>query len=126
MDDGCGMVLKRRTSVGSHCQLCKKLKVPRLSEDIKADIKVATSLLSMSMASLNLNQVQMVQCSKCGLCGTTIWDPCGTCKCLGKNVTCFHSQITEIMACQLTKIMALSAESPSIQKCMMSSDRRPT
>src|ERR1700692_3542797 len=79
VDDGCGMVFRRRTSAGCYCPLCKKLKVPGLSEEAKAEIKVPSSLLSMACL-LKLNQEKMVQCSECGLCGTTIGDPCGTCK----------------------------------------------
>ena len=91
VDDGCGMVFQRRTFTGSHCQLCKKLKVPGLSDDVKAEIMVANSLLSIQLPSLNVNQDKMVQCSEYGLCGTTISDPCGTCRHIGKNLTCFWS-----------------------------------
>ena len=48
VDDGCGMVFRRRTSAGCYCPLCKKLKVPGLSEEAKAEIKVPSSLLSMA------------------------------------------------------------------------------
>lgn len=45
VDDGCGMVFPHRTSAGCHyCPLCKKLKVPGLSEEAKAEIKVLNSL----------------------------------------------------------------------------------
>jgi hypothetical protein len=40
VDDGCGMVFLRRTSTECHCPLCKKLKVPGLSEEAKAELKV--------------------------------------------------------------------------------------
>ena len=45
VDDGCGMVFPCQTSAGCHCPLCKKLKVPGLSEEVKAEIKVPDSLL---------------------------------------------------------------------------------
>jgi len=85
VDDGCGMVFRWRTSAGCHCPLCKKLKVPGLSEEAKAEIKVPSSLLSMACL-LKVNQEKMVQCSECGLCGTTIGNPCGTCKRLGIDI----------------------------------------
>jgi len=39
-DDGCGMVFPCRTLTGSHCPLCKKLKVPGLSSEAQAELKV--------------------------------------------------------------------------------------
>jgi len=51
VDDGCGMVFQWRSSTGHHCQLCNKLKVPGLSEDLEAEIRVTTSLLSKYMGS---------------------------------------------------------------------------
>jgi hypothetical protein len=44
VDDGCGMVFPRKTSAGCYCPLCKKLEVPGLSEEAKAEIKVLNSL----------------------------------------------------------------------------------
>jgi len=37
--------IPHQTSAGCHCPLCKKLKVPGLSEEVKAEIKVPDSLL---------------------------------------------------------------------------------
>jgi len=39
-NDGCGMVFIRRTLGGCHCPKCKKLKVPGLSAEAKAELMV--------------------------------------------------------------------------------------
>ena len=43
VNDGCGMIFPRRTAGGSHCPLCKKLKVPGLSVEAQAELQVPSS-----------------------------------------------------------------------------------
>jgi hypothetical protein len=45
VDDGCGMVFPRRTSTECHCPLCKKLKVPGLSDEARAELKVQSFIV---------------------------------------------------------------------------------
>ncbi|KAG1782532.1 kinase-like domain-containing protein [Suillus placidus] len=57
--DGCGVIFPRMSPGTLHCQLCKKLKKEGLTGDEVAHIK-------------------------CGICGTNMSDPCGTCKRKGR------------------------------------------
>ncbi|KAM6501453.1 hypothetical protein JOM56_004467 [Amanita muscaria] len=60
--DGCGMIFERWPPGSTLCSMCKKLK----NTDITRE------------EALNL-QDTLTQCESCGLCGTNIRNPCGTC-----------------------------------------------
>ncbi|KAG0692692.1 kinase-like domain-containing protein [Suillus ampliporus] len=63
--DGCGVIFPRMSQSPRTllCQLCKKLKKEGLTDDEVAHLKAT-----------------MKQCFQCGICGTNMSDPCGTCK----------------------------------------------
>ena len=79
--DGCGVIFPRMPLDTIHCPLCKKLKAPNLSREALATLQVSPTLCAcLSMNIEHFEQETLHQCMECGLCGTMLKSPCGTCK----------------------------------------------
>src|SRR5882762_10275684 len=84
---------------GGHCSLCKKLKRTGLSAAEIEQISVSHYEIDMKY-TLTYLQESHKQCSECGLAGTNVKDPCGTCKHLGKSCYLQIQQTLDICALQ--------------------------
>ena len=57
-NDGCGVIFTHRTLAnGVHCPLCTKLKVPGLSVEVKAELKVPASLYNALLMLLTIHRI---------------------------------------------------------------------
>ena len=80
VSNGCQVVFPRMEPGGRLCFLCVKLQNPELSGAAKDEIRVSSlSRCRQSFRQLVL-QDTYVQCNECGICGTVVTDPCGTCR----------------------------------------------
>lgn len=83
--DGCQQTFLRGKFLDLLCALCKKLKDERLSQSEKAEIEVRSYTNENPSGYILTNspgfpQANYTQCATCGVCGTRIKNPCGSCK----------------------------------------------
>jgi len=83
--DGCGVTFPRMSPETLLCQLCKKLKKQGLTEDEVLRLKVLIAKTKTQLDSDQTFQETLKQCFQCGICGTHIGDPCGSCKRRGQQ-----------------------------------------
>lgn len=85
VNNGCQVVFPRMEPGGGLCFLCIKLQDPVNCALDKEEIRVCVLVIALLCSSLNSTQRNYVQCGECGICGTTVTDPCGTCRRAGEQ-----------------------------------------
>ncbi len=83
VDDGCGMIFERMPIGNKLCNLCLKLKDFNSKEEAdKFQVSYSACIFVVEW-HLATHQDSIVQCEVCGLCGSSLRNPCGTCRRLG-------------------------------------------